>query len=354
MPDRTQAVRSLWPSTSLPFQMLEEYVPSLVSVIVPSYNRARFIGRCLESVISQSYRPIELLVIDDGSTDKTEEVVRGVKAKADAEAVELVYFRQNNRGAPSARNQGLMQSCGEFIQYLDSDDILHPRKLEVHVAALEKWPKCDYVWSKHDEFDAERAYPQFEDCNPEVVVEASSFIEQLGVFEATGNVWSGLYRRSICQIVGPWNELLKRWQDLDYQMRLTCLAPPSRYVDVALVSMGNHGDKRIQSLQHQMDGIEGGLVSLRYMEKTLDAFQVPKRTVARKSVANFYLGTAKLAMQYEVGDAAQRALQGARRNRSDRRFLLQLALLEFIGRSFGGHVASKALEIYSRLRGGVQ
>src|SRR5262249_28950633 len=73
--DRQRVLRTLWPPTRLPFRMKPEYQPALVSVIIPTHNRAGLISRCLESVASQSYRPIELIIVDDGSTDSTADVV---------------------------------------------------------------------------------------------------------------------------------------------------------------------------------------------------------------------------------------------------------------------------------------
>ena len=115
-----------------------------VSVIVPTYNRASLLMEALESVRAQSYRPIELVVVDDGSTDATEDAVvrftgnpASVVLGADgAGDWRLHYLRQRNAGAPAARNRGLASARGEFVQYLDSDDTLGSGKVAAQVAAV--------------------------------------------------------------------------------------------------------------------------------------------------------------------------------------------------------------------------
>ena len=105
-----------------------------ISVIVPCYNGERFIAEAIESVLNQTYADVELVVVDDGSTDGSEEVIRpylggkGVK-----------HLRHDrNRGIPSARNSGIRNSSGEYIAFLDQDDIWMPGKLEKQVAVLSK------------------------------------------------------------------------------------------------------------------------------------------------------------------------------------------------------------------------
>jgi glycosyltransferase involved in cell wall biosynthesis len=101
----------------------------LVSVVIPCYNQARFLGEAIESVLSQSYRAFEVVVVDDGSTDNTSEVVARY-AGADA-GVRLI--RQENRGLAGARNRGLAEAEGEYVVFLDSDDRLLPDALQVGV-----------------------------------------------------------------------------------------------------------------------------------------------------------------------------------------------------------------------------
>lgn len=94
-----------------------------VSVVVPTYQRADVLPRALRSVANQSHRPLEVVVVDDGSTDGTRRVVEAFRPKSD---LEVVYHRQENAGCAAARNQGLALADGEWVLFLDSDDALEP------------------------------------------------------------------------------------------------------------------------------------------------------------------------------------------------------------------------------------
>ena len=99
-----------------------------VSVIIPTYNRAEFVGRAIKSVLNQTYRNFELLVVDDGSSDNTKEVVKDFKSSR------LKYIRhEENEGVSSARNSGIKKSTGKYLAFLDSDDEWLPGKLEKQV-----------------------------------------------------------------------------------------------------------------------------------------------------------------------------------------------------------------------------
>ena len=111
-----------------------------VSVIIPTFNCARFLERAMQSVFAQTYVDYEMIVVDDGSTDETKDLIacRGEK---------LQYLYQTNRGLPSARNLGVSKSSGEFLAYLDADDMWYPHKLERQVAYLDSHPECGFVHS---------------------------------------------------------------------------------------------------------------------------------------------------------------------------------------------------------------
>jgi glycosyltransferase involved in cell wall biosynthesis len=111
--------------------------PPLVSVTIPSYNHAQFLGQAIESVLAQSYSNFELIVVDDGSTDNTAEVARHYSP--------VRYIYQENAGLSSARNSGLRQSCGEFLVFLDADDRLLPHALEAGINCMREHPECAFV-----------------------------------------------------------------------------------------------------------------------------------------------------------------------------------------------------------------
>lgn len=107
----------------------------LVSVIIPAYNRADSIANTISSIISQKYRPLEIIIVDDGSTDNTYEIVQPYLQKK--ELLSIKYYYQKNQGVSVARNTGISKAKGEFISFLDSDDILLPEKIENQVNILE-------------------------------------------------------------------------------------------------------------------------------------------------------------------------------------------------------------------------
>jgi len=113
-------------------------VLGLVSVVIPCYNQSHFLGSAIKSILEQTYKNYEIIVVNDGSTDDTTTVASKL-----CDVVRLI--EQKNMGLAAARNAGLKESTGEFIVFLDSDDKLLPRALEVGVKALRKYPDCAFV-----------------------------------------------------------------------------------------------------------------------------------------------------------------------------------------------------------------
>ena len=105
-------------------------MPPLVSVVIPNYNHARFLRATLDSVLAQTYAHYEILVVDDGSTDDSEAVVRGFGGR-------VRYLPQKNAGVSHARNRGIREARGEYIALLDADDLWHPTKLAKQVPLLD-------------------------------------------------------------------------------------------------------------------------------------------------------------------------------------------------------------------------
>lgn len=112
---------------------------SLVSVVIPTHNGQRHIAATLDSVLAQRHRPLEILVVDDGSADSTAQIVRGY-------AREVRLIKQDQRGHPAARNTGIRAAAGEFLAFLDHDDLWSPDKLELQMACFERDPALDLVF----------------------------------------------------------------------------------------------------------------------------------------------------------------------------------------------------------------
>lgn len=115
-------------------RLLGPGVPGLVSCILPAYNAERWLGDALGSVFDQTYRPVETIVVDDGSTDRTAEVVASF-------GDEVVGLGQPNAGPAIALNRGIRASRGEVLAFLDADDLWPPKKLEIQVARLREAPE---------------------------------------------------------------------------------------------------------------------------------------------------------------------------------------------------------------------
>lgn len=116
----------------------------LISVIIPVYNGECFLGEAIESVLAQTYRPLELIVVDDGSTDRTSEIARSYP--------QITYIRQPNGGAASARNRGIQAARGEYLAFLDSDDVWLPGKLTLQMEAFEADPTLEIVSGYVEQF----------------------------------------------------------------------------------------------------------------------------------------------------------------------------------------------------------
>src|SRR5687767_13185831 len=128
----------------------------MVSVIIPTYNYARFIGETLQSVKDQAEQDFECLVVDNGSTDNTGEVVQNFLADP-----RFRYIKQQNLGVSGGRNRGLQEAKRKYIQFLDADDLIEKNKLKVAVAYLEAKPEVQLVYSDMRYFKSENPAEHF-------------------------------------------------------------------------------------------------------------------------------------------------------------------------------------------------
>ena len=119
-----------------------------ISVVIPTFNCARYLRRTIDSALCQTYTDCEIVVVDDGSTDETKEIVHSYRQP-------IRYLYQSNAGASAARNLALEHASGEFIAYLDADDMWHPQKLERQVAFLDTHKECGLVHSEVNVIDEE-------------------------------------------------------------------------------------------------------------------------------------------------------------------------------------------------------
>lgn len=122
-----------------------QFTPGLVSVVTPCYNGESFLDRYFEGILVQTYRPIEVVLVDDGSTDATYSLALSYKEKLEEQGIRLVCIHQENKGQAAAINRGLPEVTGEFITWPDSDDLMYPDNLEKKVSYLHAHPEAGFV-----------------------------------------------------------------------------------------------------------------------------------------------------------------------------------------------------------------
>ncbi|WP_406610352.1 glycosyltransferase family 2 protein [Agarivorans sp. JK6] len=180
-----------------------------VSIIIPAYNSAAFIDKAIESILAQSFDDYEIIVVDDGSKDDTVASLEKYRAK-------IQLISQQNGGASKARNTGIQAATGEFVAFLDSDDLWRPQKLMDQVNAMRAqpdWVAC-YTETSY-KADEETLNPQSEQA-PELV---SKDLQQ--VFLHPYLVTSSfMVRREVLNKVGLFDESLKTAEDIDLYLRI--------------------------------------------------------------------------------------------------------------------------------------
>ncbi len=184
----------------------------LVSVIIPAYNAERTILETIASVQQQTCSDFEIIVINDGSTDRTLELLSSV------EDPRLQIFSYSNGGLPTARNRGISHARSEFIALLDADDLWTPDKLELQLAALQQHPEAGvaYSWTYFMEEQGESL--SFHPCEP-IFFEGNVYANLLvGDFIYNGS--NTLIRSQAIESTGEFDPTLKSCEDWDYWLRL--------------------------------------------------------------------------------------------------------------------------------------
>lgn len=183
-----------------------------VSVVIPTYNRAEVLPRAIDSVLDQTYDDFKIIVVDDGSTDNTEDVVTSYSD----DRVKYVFF-EDNKGANTARNEGVRRSQGEYISFLDSDDEFHPNHLEKVVDAL-----------KSSSSGVGGVFTSFKIVNSHKTTNISNSPDEKIKLEdiVSGNIVGGFsavtVRKAAFTTVGLLDEEMLSSQDYEFFIRLLC------------------------------------------------------------------------------------------------------------------------------------
>lgn len=171
-----------------------------VSVIMPVYNGAKFLPEAVQSIRQQSYHPLEIIIIDDGSTDETAKL--GLNLGQD-----IRYIYQRNSGPSAARNRGLEMARGEIIGFLDADDLWPENKLQIQIARLTNDPKIDVVAGRIQYIEL----PGAEDINIQFEGPDNTLIHV--------HLGSAIFRKSVFDTVGLFDETLWYSEDHDWFLR---------------------------------------------------------------------------------------------------------------------------------------
>jgi glycosyltransferase involved in cell wall biosynthesis len=209
----------------------------LVTTVIPVFNRGGMLREAVQSVLNQSWKSIEVIIVDDGSTDDTVEIANAL-ASANGDRIKVVT--QENGGVGAARQAGLMAASGEFVQFLDSDDLLLPDKFLQQVSALEADPEAgiSYGKTRTNEFGrmnltaVKRTGVQLRSVFPELL---------------RSRLWdtsTPLYRRSALDRIGPWpnSRQLEDWQ---FDAQAGAVGIKLNYVDAFVSETRNHDAPRL-------------------------------------------------------------------------------------------------------------
>ncbi|MDB5248363.1 MAG: glycosyl transferase family 2 [Segetibacter sp.] len=269
----------------------------VVSVIIPAYNSAKFIRETIESVLNQTWKNIEVIVVDDGSTDDTLEVVKSFEKQG------VKVFTQANKGGCAARNFGFKKSTGQFIQFLDADDMISSDKLDRQLAILlssgnyqNKTIHCRWGRFNEDPGKVSSWGPHESICRNMKPADwlISDHMSMTGCW---------LVHRSIIEKGGFWDETLKRNQDGEFFSRLLLYVDEVLYCDEVSVFYRS-GIAGSVSQTFSRGAAESTLKAIELIESYINVLEKSKRADA--AMANKYMAYA-FSFYADYPDLAGRA-----------------------------------------------
>lgn len=208
-----------------------ENFPPRVSVIIPTYNRSALVCEAIDSVLAQDYWPVEVIVIDDGSTDDTAE-------RLAAYGDRIFCIAQPNRGVSAARNAGIALARGEYLAFLDSDDLWEKNKLSAQMVFFRDHPEaqicqCEEIWIRN----GKRVNPMNKHKKP------SGMMFEPSLHLCLVSPSAVIIRRSLLEEVGVFDETLLACEDYDLWLRIGCRWPIYTTADRHVIKRGGHEDQ---------------------------------------------------------------------------------------------------------------
>jgi glycosyltransferase involved in cell wall biosynthesis len=232
-----------------------------VSIIIPAYNAEKTIARAVDSVLAQTYSPVEVIVVDDGSTDGT----RGI---CESYGDKITYIHQTNKGVSAARNKGIQTASGEYIGFLDADDWYLPVKLEKMMPLFKKYPGTDLAscafWIEKKEKTV-RSPVAGKISNHESLLSLFSEMAKRNIIINTNTV---IIQRSVFREVGYFNETFHFGEDLEFWARIGG-RKLTAYIDEPLCVYNRRLDSSacigLPTDQHGLDFLYGEEQILKYI-----------------------------------------------------------------------------------------
>jgi glycosyltransferase involved in cell wall biosynthesis len=312
-----------------------------VSVIIPCFNARQTIAETVQSALCQTFRDFEILVIDDGSTDESADVIRGFGNAVRAEF-------GPNRGASAARNRGTALARGAFIQYLDSDDLLTPNALERRLAALET-SGADVAYGDWQRFEIG---PDGARHDGDIVARVIEDVDSDPEIACATQFWAPpaalLYRRTIVEAIGSWNERLPVIQDARFLFdaayrgaRFVRVAGVSAYYRVAPGTLSRRDDRKFM-LDLYRNGCE---------IQALWQAKGPLSNKRKQALASIFDNAARGLFRFgaaEFEDAAMRYIAVSSRRMGYPAIALRLS--ELMGRDLAGIVLDRIMRVTGPLR----
>ena len=275
----------------------------LVTIVIPYLNRAAFLEKTLATVQQQTHRPLQAVLVDNGSQDASPEICKAFSEKYNAEEFEVLLLKEEKAGAASARNKGLAAAKGEYVYFFDSDDEMSPDFISDAVAKARACGLPDIV--------AAQTVVTFPDGRkrPRRIVRSAGIPAQ--ILTATYSTQSLFLRSDFMKNAGGWNELLPRWNDWELGVRLLTLRPKIVWLE----------KKKYHRIYQHPDSITGKSIS-ESLSRTRPALEAVARLVAGDAASRAALRGQKLAIAGEIwreghrrqaDDLAREAFDGAGR-----------------------------------------